>query len=94
MILLYICSECIDVEDILFILVIEICDVNVWNKLGRIVFYLVVKYGNIENLKRFFDVGCNRIIKDKFGFIVVGLVFKFNYKGSVEILLYYKLKKN
>lgn len=43
MILLYISSECIGVEDIFLVLVVVLCDVNVWNKFDCIVFYFVVK---------------------------------------------------
>lgn len=91
---LHICSERIDAEDILLTLATETCDVNARNKLGRTALHLAAKHGNTENLKRLLDAGCNRTIKDKLGFTAVGLAFKFNHKGSAEILLHHKPKKN
>ncbi|KAJ7371186.1 hypothetical protein OS493_027296 [Desmophyllum pertusum] len=91
---LHISSEHTGAEDILCVLAAASCDVNARNKLGRTALHLAAKQGNIQNLRTLLDAGSDRNIKDKLGFTAVGLAFKFNQKGSADVLLHYKPRRN
>ena len=91
---LHISSEQTEAEGIVSTLATESYDVNARNKLGRTALHLASKLGNLQNLKILLDAGCDRNIKDKLGFTAVGLAFKYKQKGSADILLHYKPRRN